>query len=57
MQTDPAKSNNQEGDQYGPWIRAEANAYMVVSEGNFLRKVETTRGEIFDDLDNVVIQE
>lgn len=36
------------GDLYGPWIRAEANMFTVVSEG--LRRVEIPRREIFYSL-------
>lgn len=38
------------GALYGPWLRAEAGAYTVVSEGSFLRRVKILRGEIFDSL-------
>lgn len=37
-----------DGDMYGPWVRAEADAYTVVSEGTYLRRVKISRGEIFN---------
>lgn len=33
---------------YGALLRAEANAYKVVREGDYLRQVEIPRGELFD---------
>lgn len=41
-------TNTHEGDQYGPRIRAEADAYIVVKEGYVLIKVKKPRGVIFD---------
>ncbi|KAH7537522.1 hypothetical protein FEM48_Zijuj03G0102000 [Ziziphus jujuba var. spinosa] len=35
-------------DLYDPWLMAEADVFTMVSEGNYLRKVEISRGEIFD---------
>lgn len=37
-----------EGELYGPWLRAEVDAFTVVKEGYYLRRVEIPRGEIFD---------
>ncbi|KAH7516224.1 hypothetical protein FEM48_Zijuj10G0112600 [Ziziphus jujuba var. spinosa] len=47
-QTTPQEGLNAEGDLYGPWLRAELDAYIVFSEHNYLRRVEIPRREIFD---------
>lgn len=42
-------SHNQitNGDLYGPWLRVEADAFTVISEGSYLRRVEIPQGKIF----------
>lgn len=37
-----------DGDMYGPWVRAEADAYTVVTAGSYVKRVEIPMGEIFD---------
>lgn len=43
-----------DGDMYGPWVRAKADAYTVVSEGSYLRRMEILRGEIFYSFSNEI---
>lgn len=36
----------------GPWIRVEPNAYILVSEGSFLRRVKNACSDFVDDITN-----
>ncbi|KAH7524708.1 hypothetical protein FEM48_Zijuj06G0148200 [Ziziphus jujuba var. spinosa] len=37
-----------EGDEFGRWLRAELNAYTIVKEQDYLKRMEIPYGEIFD---------
>ncbi|KAH7517326.1 hypothetical protein FEM48_Zijuj09G0052200 [Ziziphus jujuba var. spinosa] len=35
-------------NNYGPWLRAETDAYTLSHEGNYMRRVKLPRGEMLD---------